>query len=65
MMPERFALSTLYTLDPPEPESFRARFFRGHLERGGEPILGLENVEVTVTDVAMPGGSTARDRSTT
>jgi len=51
MMPERFALSTLYTPDPPERESFRGRFFRGHLERGGEPIPGLENVDVTVTDV--------------
>jgi hypothetical protein len=33
MMPEKFALSTLYAADPPERGSFWARFFRGHLER--------------------------------
>jgi hypothetical protein len=51
MMPEKFALSTLYVPDPPERGSFRATFFRGHLERGGEPIPELENVNVRVTDV--------------
>ena len=51
MMPEKFALSTLYVPDPPERGSFRATFFRGHLERGGEPIPELENVNVRITDV--------------
>lgn len=51
MMPEKFALSTLYTPDPPARSSFRARFFRGHLERGGEVIPELANVVVRVTDV--------------
>jgi hypothetical protein len=51
MMPEKFALSTLYVPDPPERGSFRARFFRGHLERGGEPIPELADVDVRVTDV--------------
>jgi hypothetical protein len=51
IMPEKFALSTLYTPDPPARGSFRARFFRGHLERGGEVIPELSNIEVRVTDV--------------
>jgi hypothetical protein len=51
VMPEKFALSTLYTPDPPARGSFRARFFRGHLERGGEVIPELSNIEVRVTDV--------------
>ena len=51
MMPEKFALSTLYASDPPERGSFRARFFRGHLERGGEPIPDLEDVIVRITKV--------------
>src|SRR4029453_8173515 len=51
MMPQRFALSTLYTPDSPARRSFRARFFRGHLERGGEVIPELGNIVVRVTDV--------------
>jgi hypothetical protein len=51
MMPQRFALSTLYTPDPPARRSFRARFFRGHLERGGEVIPELGNIVVLVTEV--------------
>jgi hypothetical protein len=51
MMPQRFALSTLYTPDPPARRSFRARFFRGHLERGGEVIPELGSIVVRVTDV--------------
>ncbi|HLM22949.1 MAG TPA: hypothetical protein VK390_15690 [Propionibacteriaceae bacterium] len=51
MMPQRFALSTLYTRDPPARRSFRARFFRGHLEQGGEVIPELGNIVVRVTDV--------------
>ena len=51
MMPEEFALSTLYATDPPERGSFRATFFRGHLERGGEPIPELSDVNVRITDI--------------
>jgi hypothetical protein len=51
MMPEKFALSTLYVPDPPERGSFRARFFRGHLERGGEAIPELADVDVRIIDV--------------
>lgn len=51
MMPERFALSTLYATDPPERGSFRATFFRGHLERGGEPIAELSDVDVRIADI--------------
>ncbi len=51
MMPEKFALSTLYTPDPPARRSFKARFFRGHLERGGEAIPELTDVDVRITRV--------------
>ena len=51
MMPEKFALSTLYATDPPERGSFRATFFRGHLERGGEPIPALSDVNVRIADI--------------
>jgi hypothetical protein len=51
MMPEKFALSTLYAEDPPERTSFRATFFRGHLERGGEPVADLTDVVVRIVDV--------------
>ena len=51
VMPEKFSLSTLYVPDPPERGSFRARFFRGHLERGGEAIPELADVDVRITDV--------------
>src|SRR4051812_13990875 len=43
MMPERFPLSTLYDEDPPRRGSFRGRFFRCHLERGGVVVPGLSN----------------------
>lgn len=51
VMPEKFALSTLYLGDPPPRSSFRARFFRGHLEHGGAVIPELAIVEVRVTRV--------------
>ena len=51
MRPEEFALSTLYATDPPERGSFRGTFFRGHLERRGEPIRELSDVNVRITDV--------------
>jgi hypothetical protein len=51
MMPEKFALSSLYAADPPERGLFRATFFRGHLERGGEPIAALSDVDVRVREI--------------
>ena len=51
LMPEKFSLSTLYDHDPPERGSFRATFFRGHLERGGEAIPELTDVTVRINDV--------------
>jgi hypothetical protein len=51
VMPEKFSLSTLYFPDPPERGSFRARFFRGHLERSGEAIPELADVDIRVADV--------------
>jgi len=51
MMPELFALSTLYTPNPPARSSFTARFFRGHLERGGEAIPELTDIDVRINTV--------------
>jgi hypothetical protein len=49
--PEEFALSTLYAADPPERDSFRGTFFRGHLERGAERIPELSDVTIRITDI--------------
>ena len=48
-----FVLSKLFTPDTRNPElsSFRATVFRGHLERGGKNIQGLEDVVVDVKKV--------------
>ena len=47
MKPEAFALSTLYTPDPPARDSFTATFSRG----GDEAIPEFTDVKVRVTDV--------------
>jgi hypothetical protein len=47
MKPEAFALSTLYTPDPPACGSFTATFSRG----GEEAIPELTDVKVRITDV--------------
>jgi hypothetical protein len=47
MKPEAFALSTLYTPDPPARDTFTATFFRG----GNEAVPELTDVTVRVTDV--------------
>jgi hypothetical protein len=47
MKPEKFALSTLYTPDPPERASFKATFFRG----ADEAIAELTDINVRTTDV--------------
>ena len=47
MKPEAFALSTLFTPDPPARDSFTATFSRG----GDEAIPELTDVKVRVTDV--------------
>jgi hypothetical protein len=48
-----FVLAKLFTPDAQKPElsSFRATVFRGHLERRGKPINGLEDIVVTVKQV--------------
>jgi hypothetical protein len=53
LSPERFVLSRLFTPDPQQPmlKTFKATVFRGHLERGGQPIEGLANVLVNITKV--------------
>jgi hypothetical protein len=47
MKPEAFALSTLYTPDPPARGSFTARFFRS----GEEAVPELTDVTLRVTDM--------------
>jgi hypothetical protein len=49
--PEEFVLARLFMpdLDHPTLRSFRATVFRGHLERGGVPVQGLEGVQVEIT----------------
>jgi hypothetical protein len=51
--PAPFVLSRLFTPDhnAPELRSFSATVFRGHLERGGQPIQGLKNIVVTVSRI--------------
>jgi hypothetical protein len=51
--PERFVLQRLFSPSRQNPalSSFKAKVFRGHLERGGQTIDGLENVVVKVEKV--------------
>ncbi len=51
--PEDFVLSALFTPDPQHPalSSFKGTVFRGHLERGGQPIDALKDVIVNVKKV--------------
>ena len=63
MFPEKFALSTLYRPDPPERQAFGATFFRGHLERGGETIPGLEDVTVNIRTVVYARRFGSADKS--
>jgi hypothetical protein len=52
LMPEEsFKLPSLFTPNPPSRNSFKATIFRGHLERGGEKIPGLTNIDVNVKRV--------------
>jgi hypothetical protein len=48
--PEPFVLTGLKPGDPTAPAvtSFRGTVFRGHLERGGEPVAALSGIEVKV-----------------
>lgn len=46
-----FVLARLFGTDPPPRRSFRGTVFRGHLERGGERLDGLTDIEVTVKRV--------------
>jgi hypothetical protein len=48
---ESFKLPSLFTPDPPSRSSFKGTIFRGHLERGGEKISGLTNIDVNVKRV--------------
>lgn len=51
MFPEKFALSSLYSPDPPTRNSFVGTFFRGHLERGAPAIPELTDVNVQISKV--------------
>ena len=55
LSPEPMVLGNLFTPDPQHPSvtSFKATVFRGHLERGGQPIRGLKNVDVNVKRVIL------------
>ena len=46
-----FKLPSLFTPNPPSRNSFKGTIFRGHLERGGESIEGLTNIDVNVKRV--------------
>lgn len=46
-----FKLPTLFTPRPPARSSFKGTVLRGHLERGGEEIDGLADVDVNVKRV--------------
>ncbi|MDX6693143.1 MAG: hypothetical protein QOF02_746 [Blastocatellia bacterium] len=48
---DRFKLPTLFTPRPPERATFKGTIFRGHLERGGVVIGGLEDIDVNVKRV--------------
>ncbi|MGH9838089.1 MAG: hypothetical protein ACREEM_04820 [Blastocatellia bacterium] len=49
--PKQFVLPRLFAPAPPLVRSFSATVFRGHLERGGQIISGMESVTVSVTRV--------------
>ena len=52
LMPEEsFKLPSLFTPIPPSRSSFKGTILRGHLERGGEKIEGLTNIDVNVKRV--------------
>jgi hypothetical protein len=48
--PEQFVLAQLFTpdFDHPKRRTFKATVFRGHLERGGVPIQGLDGIQVVI-----------------
>src|SRR4051812_32524510 len=48
---EDFKLASLFTPNPPARQTFRATVFRGHVEKGGQAIQGLTNIDVTVKRV--------------
>lgn len=48
---ESFTLPSLFIPNPPSRHSFKGTILRGHLERGGEKIEGLTNIDVNVTRV--------------
>lgn len=52
LQPKKFVLPRLFTpAEHPALASFKATVFRGHLERGGQPIAGLEDITVRVRQV--------------
>lgn len=48
---DSFKLPTLFRPTPPPRTSFKARLIRGHLERGGSTLSGLDNLEVEIKRV--------------
>jgi hypothetical protein len=60
---DKFILSRMFSSEdqPPRRRSFRGKVFRGHLERGGEPIDGLSDVEVNAKRVVYARELAAAD----
>jgi hypothetical protein len=51
LQPESFAIRELFQIDAPKHalrSHFTATMFRGHLEKGGTPVVALQNVEVRI-----------------
>jgi hypothetical protein len=61
----QFVLPRLFTPNTRNPasNSFRATVFRGHLERGGKEIDGLEDVVVDVKRVVRPDSVRENNRT--
>ena len=53
LAPENFVLSSLSAAGPASPllTEFKASVFRGHLEKGGEVVPGLDDIKVRVNPV--------------
>jgi hypothetical protein len=52
LQPEEFVLSRLFTPEAqPQLRTFEGTVFRGHLERGGQPIDGLSDININIKKV--------------
>ena len=67
LRPQSFVLQDLFGPDPAHPTltQFTATVFRGHLEKGGQPIDALTNIEVHVSRVVHAHSFAGVDKSPT